>query len=61
MGHNVHIESATIGNRALISSGSIVLNGATVGEGASSERARWLAEHADPAAVHGAGRARPGA
>ncbi len=34
VGHNVHIEGATIGNRALISSGSIVLNGSTVGEGA---------------------------
>ncbi len=34
VGHNVHIEGATIGNRALISSGSVVLDGATVGEGA---------------------------
>ncbi len=34
VGHNVHIEGATIGARALISSGSVVLNGATVGEGA---------------------------
>ncbi len=34
VGHNVHIEAATIGNRALVSSGSVVLNGATVGEGA---------------------------
>ncbi|WP_219419270.1 gamma carbonic anhydrase family protein [Pseudonocardia nigra] len=34
VGHNVHIEGATIGDRALISSGSVVLNGATVGEGA---------------------------
>lgn len=34
VGHNVHIESATIGDRALISSGSVVLNGATVGAGA---------------------------
>lgn len=34
VGHNVHIEAATIGNHALISSGSVVLNGATVGEGA---------------------------
>ena len=34
IGHNVHIESATIGDRALISSGSVVLNGVTVGEGA---------------------------
>jgi carbonic anhydrase/acetyltransferase-like protein (isoleucine patch superfamily) len=31
VGHNVHIEGATIGDRALISSGSVVLNGATVG------------------------------
>ena len=34
VGHNVHIEGATIGDRALISSGSVVLNGSTVGEGA---------------------------
>ncbi len=34
VGHNVHIEGATIGDRALVSSGSVVLNGATVGEGA---------------------------
>ena len=34
VGHNVHIESATIGDRALISSGSVVLNGSVVGEGA---------------------------
>lgn len=34
IGHNVHIEAATIGDHALISSGSVVLNGSTVGEGA---------------------------
>ncbi len=34
VGHNVHIEGATIADRALISSGSVVLNGAVVGEGA---------------------------
>lgn len=34
VGHNVHIEAATIGDGALISSGSVVLNGAVVGEGA---------------------------
>ncbi len=34
VGHNVHIEGATIGDRALIASGSVVLNGATVGAGA---------------------------
>jgi carbonic anhydrase/acetyltransferase-like protein (isoleucine patch superfamily) len=34
VGHNVHIEGATIGDRALISSGSVVLNGARIGEGA---------------------------
>ena len=34
VGHNVHIEAATIGDRALISSGSVVLNGSTVGAGA---------------------------
>jgi carbonic anhydrase/acetyltransferase-like protein (isoleucine patch superfamily) len=34
VGHNVHIEGATIGDGALISSGSVVLNGATVGPGA---------------------------
>jgi carbonic anhydrase/acetyltransferase-like protein (isoleucine patch superfamily) len=34
VGHNVHIEGATVGDGALISSGSVVLNGVTVGEGA---------------------------
>jgi carbonic anhydrase/acetyltransferase-like protein (isoleucine patch superfamily) len=34
VGHNVHIEGATIGDRALISSGSVVLNDSRVGEGA---------------------------
>ncbi|MDN5859680.1 MAG: gamma carbonic anhydrase family protein [Pseudonocardia sp.] len=34
VGHNVHIEGATIGNRALISSGSVVLNSSSIGEGA---------------------------
>jgi carbonic anhydrase/acetyltransferase-like protein (isoleucine patch superfamily) len=34
VGHNVHIEAATIGSRSLISSGSVVLNGASVGAGA---------------------------
>lgn len=34
VGHNVHIEGATIGDGALISSGSVVLNGASVGAGA---------------------------
>ncbi len=34
VGHNVHIEAATIGDGALISSGSVVLNGATVEQGA---------------------------
>ncbi|GEL19272.1 gamma carbonic anhydrase family protein [Pseudonocardia asaccharolytica] len=34
VGHNVHIEGATIADRCLISSGSIVLNGADIGAGA---------------------------
>jgi carbonic anhydrase/acetyltransferase-like protein (isoleucine patch superfamily) len=34
VGHNVHIEGATIGDDVLISSGSVVLNGASVGAGA---------------------------
>lgn len=34
VGHNVHIEGATIGDGALISSGSVVLNGSAVGAGA---------------------------
>jgi len=34
VGHNVHIEGATIGDGALVSSGSVVLNGATIGVGA---------------------------
>lgn len=34
VGHNAHIEGATIGNDCLIASGSVVLNGSTVGDGA---------------------------
>ena len=34
VGHNVHIEAATIADRCLISSGSVVLNGARVDSGA---------------------------
>jgi carbonic anhydrase/acetyltransferase-like protein (isoleucine patch superfamily) len=34
IGHNVHIEGATIGDRCLIASGSVVLNGAVVETGA---------------------------
>lgn len=34
VGHNVHIEGATIGDRCLIASGSVVLNGAVVETGA---------------------------
>ncbi len=35
LGHNTHVEGATIGNGCLIASGSVVLNGATVGDGAA--------------------------
>ena len=34
IGHNVHIEGATIGDHCLIASGSVVLNGAVIEEGA---------------------------
>jgi carbonic anhydrase/acetyltransferase-like protein (isoleucine patch superfamily) len=34
IGHMVHMEGCTVGDKALIGSGSIVLNGASVGEGA---------------------------
>ena len=34
VGHNAHVEGATIGDGALISSGSTVLNGAVIGAGA---------------------------
>ena len=34
VGHNAHIEGATIGDGALISSGSVVLNGSVIGAGA---------------------------
>lgn len=33
IGHNVHIEGATIGERCLIASGAVVLNGTVVEEG----------------------------
>jgi carbonic anhydrase/acetyltransferase-like protein (isoleucine patch superfamily) len=34
IGHNAHIEGATIGDSCLIASGSVVLNGSTVEDGA---------------------------
>ena len=34
IGHNVHIEGATVGDRCLIASGSVVLNGSVVEDGA---------------------------
>ncbi|MGX7824865.1 gamma carbonic anhydrase family protein [Actinokineospora sp. 24-640] len=34
IGHNVHIEGATIGDRCLIASGSVLLNGSVVEDGA---------------------------
>ncbi|GAB10729.1 hypothetical protein GOARA_061_01690 [Gordonia araii NBRC 100433] len=34
VGHNAHIEGATIGDDVLVASGSVVLNGSTVGSGA---------------------------
>jgi carbonic anhydrase/acetyltransferase-like protein (isoleucine patch superfamily) len=34
VGHNAHVEGATVGDNCLIASGSVVLNGATVGDGA---------------------------
>lgn len=34
VGHNAHIEGATIGDDCLIASGSVVLNGSTIGSGA---------------------------
>lgn len=34
VGHNVHVEGATIGDGALISSGAVVLNGSVIGAGA---------------------------
>ncbi|GAA3956932.1 gamma carbonic anhydrase family protein [Gordonia caeni] len=33
VGHNAHIEGATIGDDCLIASGSVVLNGSTIGSG----------------------------
>ncbi|HVK24320.1 MAG TPA: gamma carbonic anhydrase family protein [Actinokineospora sp.] len=34
IGHNVHIEGATVGDRCMIASGSVLLNGSTVEDGA---------------------------
>ncbi len=34
VGHNAHIEGATIGDNCLIASGSVVLNGSSIGDGA---------------------------
>lgn len=34
IGHNTHVEGATIGDSCLIASGSVVLNGSRIGDGA---------------------------
>ncbi|OLR91583.1 gamma carbonic anhydrase family protein [Actinokineospora bangkokensis] len=34
LGHNVHVEGATVGDRCLIASGSVLLNGSVVEDGA---------------------------
>lgn len=34
LGHNAHVEGATVGDRCLIASGSVVLNGSVIGDGA---------------------------
>ncbi|AHI00741.1 gamma carbonic anhydrase family protein [Kutzneria albida] len=34
LGHNTHVEGATVGDRCLIASGSVVLNGAVIESGA---------------------------
>ena len=34
VGHNAHVEGATVGDGCLIASGSVVLNGSVVGDGA---------------------------
>ncbi|GAA1461917.1 gamma carbonic anhydrase family protein [Williamsia maris] len=34
VGHNAHVEGATVGDNCLIASGSVVLNGSTIGDGA---------------------------
>jgi len=47
VGHNVHIEAATIGDGALISSGSVVLNGSTIGAGAVVAAGAVVSPNAD--------------
>ncbi len=34
LGHNAHVEGATVGDGCLIASGSVVLNGSVIGDGA---------------------------
>jgi carbonic anhydrase/acetyltransferase-like protein (isoleucine patch superfamily) len=47
VGHNVHIEGATIADGALISSGSVVLNGSSVGAGAVVAAGAVVSPNAD--------------
>lgn len=63
VGHNVHLEGCTVGDRCLIGSGSVVLNFATIGDGSVIGAGAVVTEHADiPAASLAVGvpaRARP--
>ncbi len=62
VGHNAHIEGATIGDDCLIASGSVVLNGSTVGNGAIvGGRRRRPVQVRRAVASHGTRRARSSA
>lgn len=47
VGHNVHLEGCTVGDRCLVGSGSVVLNFASIGEGSVVGAGAVVTEHAD--------------
>lgn len=47
VGHNVHLEGCTVGDRCLVGSGSVVLNFASVGTGSVIGAGAVVTEHAD--------------
>lgn len=46
VGHNVHLEGCTVGDRCLVGSGSVVLNFASIGEGSIVGAGAVVTEHA---------------
>jgi carbonic anhydrase/acetyltransferase-like protein (isoleucine patch superfamily) len=46
VGHNVHLEGCTVGDRCLVGSGSVVLNHASVGDGSVIGAGAVVTQHA---------------